>query len=138
MYAYYEDILSLINQEPLWFDENAVPRFCAFEPRRAANIYADEVVLTEIACQTCGRKFKVAFSFTKFWTRNSKARSIQEEIEARSLHYGDPPNVHCCGSGPTMNSEMIRVIEYWWRNDKFEWRRKPELEIVFDPAGSEA
>ena len=132
MHAFYEDIFLLTTQKPVWFDENAVPRFCDFEPGRVANIYADEVVLAEIACQNCERKFKVAFSFNKFWSVKSQSKSIQEEIEARSLHYGDPPNVGCCGSGPTMNSEMIQVVEYWWRNEKFEWVRKPELEVVFD------
>lgn len=133
MNAHYEDILSRIKEEPVWFDEHAVPRFCPFEPGRAADIYADEVVLAVIACQNCSREFRVAFSLNAFMAVTRQAKSIQEQIKTRTLHYGDPPNICCCASGPTMNSEMLRVEEYWMRDwQKFEWVRKPELEVEFD------
>lgn len=137
MNRYYEDLLSRINEEPVWFDEHAVPRFCPFEPGKAANIYAEEVVLTEIACQNCARRFLVAFSRSQmdaisFIKDQARFRWLADEIKKRSLHYGDPPNMHCCASGPSMNSEMLRVVEYWRRNKHFEWVRNPQLEFEFD------
>ena len=38
----YDDIRALIAEPPRWWDEFAVPRYCDFHPRRAANIYARE------------------------------------------------------------------------------------------------
>ena len=35
-------------------------------------------------------------------------------------------------AGPTMNSVPRRVLEFW-RNDRFDWERVPELEIDIDP-----
>lgn len=159
----YEDIRSRIDEEPRWFDEDAVPRYCAFSPRETANIYADEVVLAEIACQGCGRPFHVcfssnrlgqyrrAFSIASHEAMNAgrvltsedvaaklDACSLAHAIETDELHYGDPPNVFCCPAGPTMNSVPVRVIEYW-RQEKpegarlSEWVRVAELERALDP-----
>lgn len=50
------------------------------------------------------------------------------------LHYGDPPNIHCCAAGPTMNSIPIRVLEYWSReNPLLDWQRDPALEVEITP-----
>lgn len=38
MHASYSDITDRLG-EPQWWDENAVPRYCEFEPARVANIY---------------------------------------------------------------------------------------------------
>lgn len=62
MHHCYDDILSRIPEEPIWFDEHAVPRYCEFDPKRVANAYADEVALVEVTCQSCGRLFHVAFA----------------------------------------------------------------------------
>lgn len=55
---------------------------------------------------------------------------IEERIA--SLHYGDPPNVGCCPSGPSMNSVPREVLEVWTleRPDGVwpEWKRHPDLE----------
>lgn len=130
----YRDILSRISEPPRWFDEHAVPRFVTFAPNEVADIYCNEAVLAEIACQGCGRLFQVAFSLSpisRMVAKNNKP--LSEEICGRTLHYGDPPNVDCCAAGPTMNSEPKRVIEYWIR-EKFEWIRKPEFEVDIEPA----
>ena len=133
MNAFYEDILALSKQPPLWFDEHAVPRFCKFKPDEVADIYADEVALSLIRCQSCHAEFKVAFSLNSMnYYLQANRRRLWEEITGQSLHYGDPPNVRCCAAGPTMNSEMVKVLEYWQRSeDFFEWERKPELEVEF-------
>jgi hypothetical protein len=53
MHNYYKDIISKIPEEPQWFDEEAVPRYCPFTPDKLANIYADECALVLIQCQGC-------------------------------------------------------------------------------------
>jgi hypothetical protein len=62
VYQHYGDILSRIAEEPTWFDEYAVPRYCKFEPDKIANIYASEAALAEVTCQACKRVYCVAFS----------------------------------------------------------------------------
>lgn len=64
-------------------------------------------------------------------------------IETNEIHYGDPPNIQCCDSGPTMNSVPIEIIEYWEQIIRPEdidndtgviknlrnWTRHKELEV---------
>jgi hypothetical protein len=107
MHASYDDIISRISAAPTWFDEYAVPRFCEFSPTHSVNISSDEVALAEIECQGCGRVFRVAFSQV-----NVPSGTVAEAIVAKMLHYGDPPNVECCGTGPVTNSIPRRVLEY--------------------------
>jgi hypothetical protein len=130
----YHDILSRIPEPPKWFDEHAVPRFIAFSPDQVADIYADEAVLAEVACQGCARCFSVAFSLSPM--DRVRAIGVQprlaDQIRNQTLHYGDPPNVDCCAAGPTMNSEPKRVLEYWAR-EGFDWVRKTELEVSIEP-----
>ncbi|MBV9863308.1 MAG: hypothetical protein JO267_14305 [Alphaproteobacteria bacterium] len=154
----YHDILSRISEEPRWFDEHAVPRFCEFHPGEVADIYAEEVVLAEITCQECGQQFLVALSYgVGRWLdeRDSPTydhRRLAALIKTKALHYGDPPNISCCAAGATMNSEPHRVIEYWCRNHReftktqgeanivtnvseyFRWKRDSSLEIDIRPA----
>lgn len=132
MHANYADIRERIAEPPKWFDERAVPRYCEFQPHQVADIYAREVVLAEIACQGCGAKFHVAFSRdpARYHLLGLEPRELAADIRERTLHYGDPPNTVCCPAGPTMNSEPIRVLEYW-RKDyaiSFAWVRDTSLE----------
>jgi hypothetical protein len=142
----YADIRSKIAEQPQWFDENAVPRYCAFTPEEVSNIYASEAVLVEIGCQGCRRAFQVAFSLDRMQAQVSGNSSLADAIRERSLHYGDPPNVRCCDSGPTMNSEPRRVLEYWRTHHQryvkdsivtdgkyFEWERDGSLEVGIAP-----
>ena len=160
MHHHYLDIRKQIpTQIPLWFDEHAVPRYDAFTPGQLADIYADECCLAEIACQSCGHCFSVAFSVSmmskmKYHWRKlgcivssdnitpeqiKKARvrdfinddRLANDIRNGSLHYGDPPNIECCPAGPTMNREMLKVIEYWKKGKHHEWVRDAALEIDF-------
>ncbi len=136
MHAPYDDIISRIRTPPVWFHEHAVPRYCEFAPQRSASIYVGEIALAEITCQECGRVFHVAFSRV-----NVPSGTIAEAIRAKTLHYGDPPNVRCCAAGATMNSITRRVLEYWHRFDQryvenrkimnllyFHWIRDRSLE----------
>jgi hypothetical protein len=145
MHASYDDIISRISTAPIWFDEHAVPRYCAFKPERSASIHIGEIALAEITCQECQRRFRVALSVVNF-----REQTIAEAIQNKTLHYGDPPrhdgepaDPHPCHAGASMNSEPRRVLEYWRRHDGryvegtritntklyFEWVRDPSLEI---------
>jgi hypothetical protein len=149
MHASYDDITSRIGEEPTWFDENAVPRYCAFEPGRSASIHVREVALAEITCQECQRRFLVALSAVNF-----AEATIADAIRNKTLHYGDPPrhdgdpsDPRRCAAGATMNSEPRRVLEYWSRYDQryaegdrvtdftnyIKWTRDPSLEIDIQP-----
>ena len=134
MHAHYADILSRIAEPPQWWDENAVPRYDAFAPDECADLYVDEVALVEIACQACGVRFQVAFSYG-FMGKVKKEASIAARILDGTLHWGDPPNVQCCPAGPTMNCVDLRVVEYWKR-DSFDWDRLPAFELTL-PEGFE-
>jgi hypothetical protein len=132
----YDDIRSKIAERPQWFDENAVPRYVVFAPDHLSNIYAREGALVEIACQACQTRFKVAFSRdtmddVRARMGGREPRLLADFITGKTIHYGDPPNVRCCPGGPTMNSDPLRVIEYWRRDDStnHEWQRNTALEI---------
>lgn len=130
MHCSYDDIRDRIKDEPLWFDENAVPRYVPFSPRYISDIYAEEAALVEIACQDCHKKFLVAFSRSVMDDifGGPSATTLANMIRKKIIHYGDPPNIRCCPSGPTMNSDPLRVIEFWERNN-LEWVRNKSLEI---------
>ena len=115
MHCNYEDILSRVSIPPLWFDEHAVPRYCLPEPHVSSNIYADKVGFFEIACQGCDHRFLVEMTETC-----GSALLHGSRGEPRHWHYGDPPNINCCGAGPTMNSVPIRIVVFYERKD-FKW-----------------
>lgn len=125
MHADYADIIERLG-EPIWYDEYAVPRYCRFEPKRVANIYAKECALVEILCQSCHRPFAVAFS----WIIDDYEDGV---LRPGRYEYGDPPRHDAdewglaCAGGDTMSSDSVRVIEFW-RRDPFEWFRVPERE----------
>lgn len=117
----YSDIRDRISEPPRWWDECAVPRYCDFAPRHAANIYAREAALFLIECQACGKQFRVCMT--------SMSGKVSEAIKDGSLHYGDPPNIECCDAGPSMNCIDLRVLEYWRRDGRLDWQRDASLEI---------
>lgn len=130
MHQSYRDIREKLG-EPVWWDEYGVPRYCQFQPRCAANIYAHEVTLLEIACQACGRLFHVADA-GNILDFSPDRPTLRQAIENGTIHYGDPPNVGCCPAGATMNCEDLRVLEYWYKDYTagiWDWTRVPELEV---------
>lgn len=123
MHNPYDDIRSRLGK-PLWFDENAVPRYCPFTPDEFADIYARQGCLMEIACQNCGQRFEVAMS-----SGSLDRYDLVALVQAGAIYYGDPPNVNCCSSGPTMTSISLRMLEFWIRNrDTHRWERKKRFE----------
>lgn len=128
MKHHYEDIRDRIPDPPKWFDENGTPRWCDFSPQATSDIYASEACLIAIECQGCGTPFQVCLSYYKHSDR------LPLSADVKNIHYGDPPNVDCCASGPTMNSIPRKVLEFW-RNDQdtgYNWKRFPELEIELE------
>jgi hypothetical protein len=119
MHNAYKDITSRLGT-PQWYDEYAVPRYDAFKPNDVADIYANQVALLLIACQSCGQQFKVAISSGLLDKKLS---------EYCSFGYGDPPNADCCGAGATMTSDTIAVLEFYKR-EWTDWIRVEELEGV--------
>ena len=140
----YDDITSRIAEPPSFWQKGGVPRWGGFTPDASPSIYADEVALAEIACQSCGTRFHVCFH----QDRHERRGAMREAILDRSLHYGDPPNTGCCLGGASMNSVPLRVLEYWHRShEEFvvdgqvynyaayaEWRREADLEISIRPS----
>lgn len=154
MHNDYSDIRERITEEPKWWDENAVPRYCKFSPEDMADIYCDEAALVRIECQACHRSFDVAFSFgisqrMQMMMRGveaakAEAASLAADIREGTLHFGDPPNIGCCPAGATMNCNDLEVLEYWTQGkpdtpDSMRWGRDPSLEIeLSDGAGGSA
>jgi len=138
MHHHYQDIRDRIPEDPKWWDEHAVPRYCEFGPGETADIYASEVALVLIRCQSCDRPFHVCFSWGSMklgqnedgtWYGKTTTPQTVESVE--QLHYGDPPNAWCCAAGATMNSTPVKVLEFWRRN-RVDWERVPELEIAIE------
>lgn len=122
----FDDIYSRIKEDPTWWDENGVPRYDEFHPSYISNIYANEVMLILIHCQSCCHPFRVAVHKSAFDHVHSD-RSLRDSIP--DVGYGDPPNMGCCAAGPSMQSESIRVLEYWESDSNIEWVRRPEFEV---------
>jgi hypothetical protein len=139
MFPYYGDIIKpqKLNgqKDPKWFTEHGYPRYCKFHPSESSNIYADEIVLLEIACQCCKKVFCVEMNDSAMKRLNylggENVETLANSIVNKTIHYGDPPNIQCCSSGPTMNCINLRVLEYWKR-EKLEWNRNRSLEIEIE------
>lgn len=135
MLADYRNITSRIKAPILWYDDIGVPRYDRFHPEMAPNIYACWVIYYEIACQGCGKRFKVSECLGRYDLSRKEIRRKPTVQEILSLHYGDPPR-HASGehrcSGETMNCDDIRVLEFWEKDKGFEWVRDKSLEIRLD------
>lgn len=134
MKSNYADILSLTDKKPLWYDESGCPRYEKFTPNLCPNIYADEVILLEIACQDCGKRFKVQMSAWVIYGGYSfRERLFEWKKDGKKtftpIHYGDPP-IHGC-VGDTMNCEDLKVLEFWEKDRvKFVgFKRRKDLEV---------
>ena len=152
MHPLYEDILELAGgKEPLWWDDNGVPRFWEFHPKLVPSIYADEALLMIIECQACGRKFPVCawWDIGRYMYRHAKENTDKTGKEIRILidqsrlsyqiknghipYYGDAPWHTIDGrqcAGTTMTTDTLTIKEFWAKED-FEWVRVPECEISF-------
>lgn len=138
MHNSYRDITDKINEQPKWYDENGVPRYCEFHPSWLANIYAAEAALVRVACQACHKEFSVGMAW--YMWDDFKARDefvphpLAEQIKNKTLHYGDPPNAGCCPAGPTMNCDDLYIEQFWRRDEttNHEWRREIDMELALE------
>jgi len=105
-----------------------------------SNIYAKEIILLEIACQHCHKRFLVEMTFSSFDRVFSKNKeSFTERLELfnkekkdkdwllPSIHYGDPPAHHCVGD--TENCYDLRIVEFWADENGFKRIKKYEIEL---------
>lgn len=56
--------------------------------------------------------FRLILNVYKFYGNSS----LKDLIQRKEIYYGDPPNIGCCPSGPTMNSIPVKIVEYWSKN----------------------
>jgi hypothetical protein len=125
MKLHYGDIIERIETQPLWWDPYGVPRYCEFHPDACPNLYADEVVLLKVACQSCKKQFSVAYEWDSRMTELA-----QPSVDIQAISYGEPPHNKCCLTGPSMTSIPLHTIQFWARNKRHAWVRRPELENV--------
>lgn len=126
MHEAYEDITSRISEEPTWYDQNGTPRYGKFTPDGCPNIYSSHVALMEIACQSCGKRFRVEMH-TDVWN--------DHDTLPKKWHYGDPPRHSCMGGGDTMNCEDLFVLEVWSKSNPLRnWKRLRKLEGAIEGA----
>lgn len=137
----YNDIKSRIDEKPIWYDENGVPRYDAFSPDMCPDVYAYEVILVSISCQFCNKPFLVELS----WNPHSEIRSIAKRVAEWKqrkgedkdrwppVHYGDPARHGC--TGDTMNCVDLGIKEFWKRggleDSTYDWVRVKAYEIDF-------
>ena len=120
MRYYYKYIIDKCG-EPKWFDEYAVPRYEPMHPKNVANIYSNAVIFSLVACQNCGKQFKVTFSQSHLEELNMGKDIIKEE-KMGMLYWGDPPHTACCPGGPAMTANYIDTLEIW-KKINFEWEK---------------
>lgn len=124
----YSDLLVL--GKPQWYDDQGVPRYCAFHPSKCG-VYDIHVALMVIKCQACPATFKVASS----WARhNGTSIHFPTTHDAGSFHWADPPFHQGC-MGETMMSDTLSIHEFWSRNTV--WERRPEFERDYPERGEE-
>ena len=107
----YSDIVSRISEQPSWYDSHGTPRYGVFIPDLCPNIYADEIMLAEICCQSCGVVFEVEANWDSQYTHQLMRTKLSQRIEDKGWRYGDPP-VHDC-TGDVMTSIPLQVLRFY-------------------------
>lgn len=130
MHESYDDIKQKLGQ-PQWWDENAVPRYCDFHPKRCG-VYIDRAVLMAIDCQGCKLQFRVAMTWSQTAefmesVRTGKPCWTSEPKSGWAPWYGDPPAHGCVGD--TMSSGTVEVLEVWQRPGA-DWERDGAEELA--------
>ena len=137
----YSDIESRLG-DPLWWDQNGVPRYEPFHPRYCG-VYAHYATLMIVTCQNCGRQFRVGIWRERHIQsyKEGKLEFVSPTMptveDAGSFYYGDPPRHDTgptpsgeCPCGDTMTSDPRQILEFW-RWTGWDWERVPELEFQF-------
>ncbi|MEG3087256.1 hypothetical protein [Sphingomonas sp. PB4P5] len=118
MHISYDDITKRIAEPPNWWLEG-VPRYRSFRPDDL-DVYAQEVVLMEVECQMCFRKFNIGQYSPNAWHPGQHL----------PLH-GDPPShssdaEESCG-GESMGFTELRIFEFW-RRARYDPAAEPPVE----------
>lgn len=101
----YFDILKRLDA-PLWWDENAVPRYEPFHPDMCS-VYCKTVVLITVECQGCTQHFSMAFEI-------DKVTELDEIREDFSVNIPDDPPRHNC-PGDSSTGITVKLEQYWTR-----------------------
>jgi hypothetical protein len=121
MHADYTDILRRVQQAPLWWDANGVPRFDRFRPEDSPNLYAEECVLLRVACPVCGAAFRVEVNSGPF-----RRHALRDLVRDGQIAYTSPPRHDC--PGDSRQSHTLAVVEFWRRDDLLSWLRERRME----------
>lgn len=136
----YSDILERVPDEPVWWTQHGVPRFCRFEPNRGSDVYATWAVLLRIECQYCSKEFDVELVWGSFTPSRPEVsiRSWRENPRYKwfPFRYGDPPSHNC--TGDTMSSVPLRVLACYHHNKDGSWERIEGFEIENTEEGIKA
>lgn len=127
----YEDILAVAKRanagEPIWYDENGVPRYAPFHPD-LLGVYDRLAVLAEVTCASCGQFMLVGLGRQRIEiTGTTLTKYDLADVAAIVEAWGDPPRhdlpsgERCAGE--TMSCSRVRVVEAWEQGDDFEWER---------------
>jgi hypothetical protein len=125
MYPLYEDIRDRLG-EPLWHDQNGVPRYAEFHPDLLGvyDVWALEMIVT---CEGCGREF-LCCSGIKHYAGSGPFEILTTPGQAMDylLGWGDAPwhmlgDIGCPG---TTNRADFTPLRLWHRGDA-EWTEVP-------------
>lgn len=104
------------------------------------DVYAKFDCLVEVRCQICGRSFAVGACsddpVADLCAHGVKVASavMPTATDPGFAYWGDAPwhedGLGQC-AGTTMSSELVRVLEFWARDERFEWARMAEREVAF-------
>ena len=122
MFTDYNDIISLVNRPPMWWDGHGVPRYAVFGPELCGP-YTIEIALLRVGCQGCDQTFFVASELDRsnlggvMRSRPTVSTVPTNEVldawdAVGDFAYGDPP-YHRCGSGNSMQAVPLHVVEFW-------------------------
>lgn len=120
MYIQYNDIISRISEQPVWWLEG-VPRYDKFKPQDV-NVYAKEVLLVHVRC-LCDKDYHIGLFRSEYLIGKSFSQHLTFNRDLPLL--GDPPNA-CCS--PSANAIGIGILEFWECGTDYVWKRLPEFE----------
>lgn len=125
MWPGYEDIRSLTDRDPDWFDQNGTPRYAPFSPG-LLGVYDTVAVLAEVVCPACSWEGKVGIGWPEYEISASNVVRHSTEDLVRRCSYGDAPRHGCVGD--TMVVDIVSIEQAWERRGRREWERRPDLE----------
>ncbi|RVD66044.1 hypothetical protein [Mesorhizobium sp. M7A.F.Ca.ET.027.03.2.1] len=120
----YDDILSLTDSKPIWWDVHDVPRFAPFRPGMGAYGRPTECLLVLARARGGPEYLQLICGHTAQFER------ADHLTRSKTLAMGEPPAGLHAENGD-LSVEPVKVLEYWRRdpNPFAKWQRLPEFEI---------